>query len=57
MYVKNESTVGTLTIIPSVGWTMDQNSNMTIPAGQTGTFWVYIDVENVTGKVYVISIV
>jgi hypothetical protein len=57
MYVKNESTVGTLTIIPSVGWTMDQNSNMTIPAGQTGTFWVYIDVENVTCKVYVISIV
>jgi len=56
MYVKNASTVGTLQIINSVGWTTDVNSNMIIGPGQTGTFWVYVDVENLVGKVYVISI-
>lgn len=56
MIIKNASTTGELVIQSSIGWQLDPNSNMTIPAGKTMTIWVYIDTVTVTGKIFVLSI-
>src|SRR5574343_307202 len=47
--VKNTSTSGSLSFESNAYWTMDPNSNMTIPIGKTGYFYVYIDATNLQG--------
>lgn len=56
--IKNTSSSGNLTLVEDVQghWTMDPNSNMVIGPGKTGYFYLYVDVENQTGNVYVISL-
>lgn len=54
--IKNTSTTGSLTLVGNDDWYMDPNSNMVIPAGKTGMFYVYIDTINVSGHVYTIGI-
>jgi hypothetical protein len=55
--IKNISTSGSLTLVGNSQWTMDPNSNMTIVAGHTGLFYLYIDVTNLLGYIYVIGII
>jgi hypothetical protein len=54
--IKNISTSGSLSLVGSSDWTMDTNSNMTVPIGKAGYFYVYVDVPNVHGYVYTIGI-
>ncbi len=54
--IKNTSTSGSLSLVGNTEWTMDPNSNMIVPIGKTGYFYVYIDVPNVHGYVYTIGI-
>ena len=54
-YIGSESV-----LTASTGWTMDPNSNMTIPAQMTGWFFMYMDVDLVnntqSGTIYSIGL-
>ncbi len=56
MMIRNASISGNLVIGPSVGWTLDPNSNMIIVPGKTMILWVYINVSTGLGSVFVVSI-
>jgi len=54
--IVNNSVSGNLTLTSSAGWTMDPNSNMTVPFGKTGYFYLYIDTVALTGNIWTIGI-
>jgi hypothetical protein len=53
--IKNISSSGSITIEPN-GWILDPNSNMKIGPGQTGIFYLIIDVLTSIGNVYTLGV-